>query len=113
MLVCAVQPIRAASLVLTQHYRVVRVDVHIIKSGLVLDEVSADTNWGCISNILLRLAVSLHTSYGSFFLTPKLGMLPSFCVSAQWKIFWYSLGSSSFVDMSVDWVRILLVYARC
>ena len=39
------------------------------------------------------------TSYGSFFLVAKEGIVPSFCVSAQWKICWYSLGLSSFAAM--------------
>ena len=33
------------------------------------------------------------TWYGSFRRVLKEGILPSFCVSAQWKMFWYSLGS--------------------
>lgn len=45
------------------------------------------------------------TSYGSFFLVAKEGMAPSFCVSAQWKICWYSFGSSSFVGMAIVNVR--------
>jgi hypothetical protein len=51
--VCAVQPIRTAGFVLTQHYGTLRADVHIVKSGLVLDEVSAGTSWGCISNLAI------------------------------------------------------------
>jgi hypothetical protein len=39
------------------------------------------------------------TSYGSFFLVLNDGIEPSFCVSAQWKMSWYSLGLSNWVGM--------------
>ena len=48
---------------------------------------------------LLQLANSHNcTSYGSFFLTAKDGIVPSFWVSAQWKIFWYSFGSAGIFE---------------
>jgi len=42
------------------------------------------------------------TSYGSFFLTANEGMVPSFWVSAQWKIFWYSVGSDNWEGIMVS-----------
>jgi len=56
------------------------------------------------------------TSYGSFFLTANEGMAPSFWVSAQWKIFWYSVGSDScagIMNRKIQWlVRLLKTEIR-
>lgn len=52
----------------------------------------------CVSVLQLNGLCQL-TSYGSFFLFPNEGIEPSFCVSAQWKMSWYSRGLSSFSGM--------------
>jgi hypothetical protein len=63
------------------------------KAGLILQE-ARQRMLASVKDIHSKL-----TSYGSFFLVAKDGTEPSFCVSAQWKISWYSLGLSSCVGM--------------
>jgi hypothetical protein len=52
------------------------------------------------------------TSYGSFFLDLKEGIEPSFCVSAQWKMSWYSRGLSSLVAM-MYWLTLCSLGVYC
>lgn len=66
----------------------------VSEPGLVLPEGMRQFAWG------QKKEWTDQTSYGSFFRVPKDGIFPSFWVSAQWKIRWYSFGSSSCAGMA-------------
>lgn len=65
----------------------------------LIDTISGVSIWSRLNGTWL------YTSYGSFFLTANEGIVPSFWVSAQWKIFWYSSGSVSWAGILTSCIR--------